>query len=269
MNTKSSKLKEEDTWRTFKEIEDKYVIIEKVGSGTFSDVYHAYETNNASIHVALKRIKKSVHPDRTLGELQMLDKLKGEKNTSKMIKVLRHMDQITIVMEYIPHVNFKDLLPVMGLEGIKHYMKELFIALEHIHSFEIVHRDLKPTNFLVNPVEHQYKLIDFGLAEHLSNTNKKQIFENKLQGKKFDLPSVSRAGTRGFRAPEILLRHTIQTTAIDMWSAGVILLSLLTNRYPFFQSHDDLYSLTEILNIIPYQEVEQKLLNAYSRQKIH
>ena len=73
---RSGKLKDEDTWRTFKEIEDEYIIIEKVGSGTFSDVYHAYEKKNNSNHVALKRLKKSVHPDRTLSELQMLDKLK-------------------------------------------------------------------------------------------------------------------------------------------------------------------------------------------------
>jgi len=195
-----------------------------------------------------------------------------------MIRVLRNSDQITIVMEYIPHVNFSDLLPVMGIEGIRNYMKQLFISLDYIHSFDIVHRDLKPSNFLVNPVEQQYRLVDFGLAEHLSTTNKIQILQEKQGKTKFDLPNVSRAGTRGYRAPEILLKHSVQTTAIDMWSAGnfnfiqilkqiligVILLSLLTNRYPFFQSHDDLYSITEILNIIPYEEVEKKLLTAYS-----
>jgi cell division control protein 7 len=182
-----------------------------------------------------------------------------------LIEGLRYQDQITFVLEYIPHVEFTNLLHVMGPDGIKNYMKQLFIALEHIHSHGIVHRDLKPSNFLVNPVENQYRLVDFGLSEYLDNTNKIQFLE-KIQGKiKYDLPVVSRAGTKGFRAPEILLRHPIQTTAIDMWSSGVILLSLLTNRYPFFQSHDDLYALTEILNIIPFQEIETKFLKAYSK----
>ena len=34
-----------------------------------------------------------------------------------------------------------------------------------------------------------------------------------------------------------------------MWSSGVILLSLITKRYPFFQSPDDLTSVIEISNL--------------------
>jgi len=55
-----------------------------------------------------------------------------------------------------------------------------------------------------------------------------------------------RAGTRGFRAPEILWKDNNQTVAVDIWSAGVILLTLLTKRYPFFNSSDDMTALAEI-----------------------
>ncbi|KAF9436038.1 hypothetical protein BGZ76_004949 [Entomortierella beljakovae] len=57
---------------------------------------------------------------------------------------------------------------------------------------------------------------------------------------------VNRAGTRGFRAPEVLFRHTQQTTALDIWAVGVILATFLTGRYPFFNCHDDADSLLEI-----------------------
>nr|XP_045597044.1 uncharacterized protein LOC123757456 isoform X1 [Procambarus clarkii]XP_045597045.1 uncharacterized protein LOC123757456 isoform X1 [Procambarus clarkii]XP_045597046.1 uncharacterized protein LOC123757456 isoform X1 [Procambarus clarkii] len=59
-----------------------------------------------------------------------------------------------------------------------------------------------------------------------------------------------RAGTPGFRAPEVLLRHPDQGTAVDMWSVGVILLCLLSGRYPFFRAADDLSTLAEIITIL-------------------
>ena len=45
---------------------------------------------------------------------------------------------------------------------------------------------------------------------------------------------AERAGTPGFRAPEVLLMSLEQTPAIDIWSVGVIFLSLLSARYPVF-----------------------------------
>ena len=60
----------------------------------------------------------------------------------------------------------------------------------------------------------------------------------------------SRDGTRGFRAPEVLLGVAEQTTAIDVWSVGVIFLSLLTQRYPFFCGKTDAQNLCQIAAIL-------------------
>lgn len=60
---------------------------------------------------------------------------------------------------------------------------------------------------------------------------------------------ANRAGTRGFRAPEVLLKCTAQTTKIDIWSAGVILLTILAQRFPFFHSADDVDAMIEIATI--------------------
>jgi serine/threonine protein kinase len=43
-----------------------------------------------------------------------------------------------------------------------------------------------------------------------------------------------RAGTPGFRAPEVLLGSNEQGVALDVWAAGAVLLSLFARRYPFF-----------------------------------
>lgn len=68
---------------------------------------------------------------------------------------------------------------------------------------------------------------------------------------------AERAGTRGFRAPEVLFRVTSQTTAIDIWSVGVILLSIVTNQYPFFQSNTDADALLEIAGVFGKKEIKK------------
>ncbi|CDZ98699.1 kinase-like protein [Phaffia rhodozyma] len=57
---------------------------------------------------------------------------------------------------------------------------------------------------------------------------------------------ANRAGTRGFRAPEVLFKCPDQSVAIDIWSAGIILLSFLTRKFPIFNSSDDTEALMEI-----------------------
>jgi len=68
---------------------------------------------------------------------------------------------------------------------------------------------------------------------------------------------IARAGTRGFRAPEVLLKYPKQTVSIDVWSAGVIFLSILSGRYPFFKSPDDMTALAEIAALCGTKEVQQ------------
>ncbi|XP_035993785.1 cell division cycle 7-related protein kinase isoform X2 [Fundulus heteroclitus] len=71
-------------------------------------------------------------------------------------------------------------------------------------------------------------------------------------------PQVApRAGTPGFRAPEVLTKCPNQGPAIDVWSAGVVLLSLLSGRYPFFKASDDLIALTQIMTIRGSRETIQ------------
>ncbi|XP_022737174.1 probable serine/threonine-protein kinase cdc7 [Durio zibethinus] len=56
------------------------------------------------------------------------------------------------------------------------------------------------------------------------------------------------AGTKGFRAPEVLFRSQHQGTKIDVWSAGVTLLYLMIGKSPFFgdpeQNIKDIAKLT-------------------------
>ena len=67
---------------------------------------------------------------------------------------------------------------------------------------------------------------------------------------------AARAGTPGFRPPEVLLKSPNQSVAVDIWAVGVILLSLLSRSYPFFRSPDDMTALAELISLFGSREVQ-------------
>ncbi|CAL1682295.1 unnamed protein product [Lasius platythorax] len=69
--------------------------------------------------------------------------------------------------------------------------------------------------------------------------------------------TAPRAGTPGFRAPEVLLKHPSQTSAIDIWACGVMMLCILSGTQVFFRSPDDCTALAEITTIFGSQKVQK------------
>lgn len=68
---------------------------------------------------------------------------------------------------------------------------------------------------------------------------------------------ASRAGTPGYRPPEVLLKYENQSTAVDIWASGVIFLSIMTKSYPFFKAHDDFNALAELITLFGDKKVKQ------------
>ncbi|CAH0722095.1 unnamed protein product, partial [Brenthis ino] len=59
-----------------------------------------------------------------------------------------------------------------------------------------------------------------------------------------------RAGTQGFRPPEVLLKSPRQGAAVDAWAAGVVLASALAARYPLLRAPDDAAALAELADLL-------------------
>jgi len=55
-------------------------------------------------------------------------------------------------------------------EQSAYIMKQLFLALEYLHSKQISHRDIKPENFMLSKIGDLtcIKMIDFGLSKDFS-----------------------------------------------------------------------------------------------------
>lgn len=91
-------------------------------------------------------------------------------------------------------------------------------------------------------------------SPHCNCTGRAQVCTICLSRKAHNAP---RAGTPGFRPPEVLLRSPIQSTAVDMWAVGVILLCILSGCYPFFRSPDDLTALAEIMTVFGTDKIKE------------
>ncbi|KAJ5555511.1 hypothetical protein N7535_007948 [Penicillium sp. DV-2018c] len=227
-------------------------------------------------YVALKKIYVTSSPLRIQNELELLHDLRGCPSVCPLITAFRYQDQVVAVLPYFPHTDFRIQYRTFMVADMRHYLRSLLTALNAVHEHDVLHRDIKPTNFLYNPELKQGVLVDFGLAEregseytgsclctHQSYARRSRILSsyhcknppaNGISAgypKNDSRPSrrANRAGTRGFRAPEVLFKCTSQTTKIDMWSVGVILLTLLGRRFPFFNSADDIDAMIEMSSI--------------------
>ena len=97
------------------------------------------------------------------------------------------------------------------------YMIDITAGLRYLHWLEIVHRDLKPRNVLITA--GAAKIADVGLARSLHGD---------------DLPQQqSRCpGTPHYMAPETLDEGRRYDQSLDIFSGGVILLALISNKEP-------------------------------------
>lgn len=269
----------------FARVTRQYELISKIGEGTFSTVYRAVDVDQACYEnewlyrreadtsrewdVAIKRLYVTSSPQRIHNEIEILRSLTESDHVLPIITAFRKDDQVYIVLPYYQHCDFRHYYSQLTLIDIRHYMRSLFLALHDVHEQGIIHRDIKPANFLYDPARQHGELVDFGLAERLRDGPKHcpcltRVGQTGMQSWKIANPTharlrgaylkddprpskrANRAGTRGFRPPEVLLKCDNQTTSIDIWSAGVILLTFLSGKFPFFNAADDVDALVEL-----------------------
>ncbi|KAH8419380.1 hypothetical protein KR222_010032, partial [Zaprionus bogoriensis] len=355
----------------------------RIGSGTFSTVLLGTLQRERQLpeaqrrRFAIKHHNPTNHPERILRELECMFRMGGQHNVIGINCCIRYNDNVAFVMPFMGHDRFHDIYRNLSLAEVKDYLRNLLIALRHVHKFNVIHRDVKPSNILYNRRTAKFLLCDFGLAQRLAEDGtliqatdlsgaaallrdmdaaQQQLLQHdgnslqaeaesaalrqqqqlqlqqqqqlhhhhhnqqqadpdrrmraagggttvfggeaasghshghnhslllaepskkELAAQKADTQRLinrlryvnanvdpnnyvvstnstrkemhaSRAGTPGYRPPEVLLRYPYQTTAVDVWAAGVIMLSMLSSLHPFFKAPNDCAALSEIMNL--------------------
>ncbi|EMD47135.1 serine/threonine protein kinase ppk15, putative [Entamoeba histolytica KU27] len=225
-----------------KSVVTQYKIIEKLGQGTFGQVFKCQDLNNGKM-VALKILKnKKAYFRQGLLEVTTLTIVNTiyDKGCSHIVEMIDHFlycGHLCIVQELLGQNLYQMLKEVrlrgMKLSNIKKITRQILEGMSSLNEAGIVHCDLKPENVLIN--NKDIKIIDLGSA----------CFSN------YTLYSYIQS--RHYRAPEIALGMKY-STSIDMWSVGCIVAEMFLGipLFPANSEYDLLYRFVQTLGMLPF-----------------
>eukprot|EP00249_Psilotum_nudum_P019093 c27097_g1_i1 orf=683-3064(+) len=219
---------------------DSFEKLDKIGQGTYSNVYKARDLDSGKI-VALKKVRfDNAEPESVrfmAREIQILRRL-DHPNVVKLegLVTSRMSCSLYLVFEYMEH----DLAGLAACPGIKFtesqvkcYMQQILRGLDHCHTRGVLHRDIKGSNLLIDN-GGILKIADFGLATFFHPDQKH--------------PLTSRVVTLWYRPPELLLGATEYGAAVDLWSTGCILAELLAGK-PIMPGRTEVEQLHKIFKL--------------------
>ena len=150
---------------TRREITANYEILERVGSGAYSDVYKARRRSDSTI-VALKEVHDYQSAFREIEALQTL------QNCPNVVLLHEYFwsddEDAVLVLEYLPtdlsavvKAAKKDWKGGITSGELKRWMVQILRGVDACHRNSIAHRDLKPSNLLIS-ADGILKIADFG-----------------------------------------------------------------------------------------------------------
>ena len=213
-------------------VDERYSPGKELGRGSYSVVLPATEKKTRKQY-AVKKMMLSGDP--------RFENRRGEvANEIRILRSLQHLNVISM-REYYEENNKVylvtellsggELLPaVADLIGYSEgharvCFAQILKGISYLHSQGITHRDIKSDNILLAGSQdlNHIKIIDFGVA-NLNTANH---------------PMTSHFGSPLYTAPEMLSNRldATYTSAVDLWSAGVLLFFLLGGTPPFYYTN--------------------------------
>ncbi|HEX3742975.1 MAG TPA: protein kinase [Bryobacteraceae bacterium] len=196
-----------------------YRLLDLIGRGGMGAVYRAERTDGEGTRpLAIKLLplgSGDLQRDRFLQERRILASL-THPNIARMIDA-GHLDngQPYLVMEYIDGQPIDVFAAGFTIRQTVTLFLKVCASVAHLHRNVVVHRDLKPDNILVT-AEGEPMLLDFGIAKMLDLATDPTL-------------TYQRMLTPKYASPEQVTGGRI-STAVDIYSLGVVLYQLLTGK---------------------------------------
>jgi len=242
---------------------DRYVILERLGSGGMGEIYAAYDPG-LDRKIALKLMRMDVlsamgtHSGKAklLAEAKALARL-NHPNVVAVHDVGEVGEEIFIAMELVDGDVLRDWLAVTprSTAQVLEVFKQSGRGLGAAHAVGLVHRDFKPLNVIVGR-DGRARVVDFGLARTAT------ILADTVPGRtakpgpikpgdqtptipRVEASSIVLSGTPAYMSPE-QLRADPTDARTDQFSFAVSLYEALAGQRPFIAETTD-----ELMDVIP------------------
>ncbi|HKY30798.1 MAG TPA: serine/threonine-protein kinase [Pyrinomonadaceae bacterium] len=211
-----------------------YKIIERLGAGGMGEVYLAQDTRLGR-RVALKLLPSYFASDDA--------RLRRFQSEARAASALNHPNILTIhevgeydgiyfiATEFIDGQTIRELIREQKLSfaDILDCVEQVASALAAAHAAGIVHRDIKPEN-IMRRGDGLVKILDFGIAKLMEPETSDRFIETG--GLRMQTEAGLVMGTANYMSPE-QARGLPVDERTDIWSLGVVLYEMLTQRLPF------------------------------------
>ncbi len=202
-------------------IEDRYEILEKIGSGGMSDVYKA-RCHKLNRYVAIKFLKQEFCEDKSFVSKFQIEAQSAAALLHPNVVSVYDVNEVDgvyyIVMEYVDGITLKQYIDRNGRLPIKEATSiaiQVGQGIEAAHNANIIHRDIKPQNVLISR-EGKIKVTDFGIAR---TTTANTISRDILGSVHYISPEQARGGQVDERS--------------DIYSFGIVFYEMVTGQLPF------------------------------------
>lgn len=198
-------------------------IVRLLGRGGMGEVYLAERVEGGFAQTAaIKRLRVDAidHAERFDAERSILAQLDHPHIARLLGGGISADGRAWMAMDYVEGENLTDYCRAHALDlaGRIALFEQICSAVAYAHAHLVVHRDLKPSNILVTS-EGQVKLLDFGIAKLLDHGNDAHLTRTAPL-------------TPDHAAPE-QLEGGAATTAVDIYTLGVLLYELLCGQRPW------------------------------------